>query len=345
VANKATLTIGITADTAAAVANLKSTEQAVKGYATAADDATKKTRDVSGGIETVGGVAGGATTGLRDMSDAIAMAGFPELAAGMGVTATALESLDGAATLYQAAQEGLTKSVAFFDGVMKALRLTILTNPIFLIAAVIVAIIAVVVILYMKVDWFRDLVDAAFHAIWSAIKFVYDWVKDHWQLLLTILTGPFGAAVWLITSNWDSIKAVILAVWEWIRDNFDKVKDWLKAPFEAAKTAIKAVFDWLKDKIDWVMDKIEGLKDAAGGIVDAVTPWSVPGMPAAAVAAPGVARAPAPRAATAGGPITINVTTSGLGASAPEIQRAVANALRGYTRRNGPLDIPVRQAG
>jgi hypothetical protein len=339
VANKATLTIDIAANTAAATANLKSTEAAVKAYGDAADTAAKKTRDVSGGIETVGGVAGGATTGLRDMSDAIAMAGFPELAAGMGVTATALESLDGAATLYAAAQEGLSKAVAVFDGIMKALRLTLLTNPIFLIAAVIVAIIAVVVILYMKVDWFRELVDKAFDAIWNAIKFVYDWVKNNWPLLLAILTGPFGMAVWLIVNNWDTIKAAVLAVWEWIRDNFDKVKGWLTAPFEAAKTAIKAVFDWLKEKVDWILDKIEGLKDAAGGILDAVNPFS---MVTGAVTAPAVARAPAARTTTAGGPVTINVTTTGLGASAPEIQRAVANALRGYTSRNGPLDIPVR---
>lgn len=39
----------------------------------------------------------------------------------------------------------------------------------------------------------------------------------------------------------------------------------------------------------------------------------------------------------------VNVTTSGLGADAPEIQRAVVTALRRWTVRNGPLDVPVRQ--
>ena len=93
VAGKAQLTIDVTATTAGAVADLDKAKAAVRDYGDAADTATKQSKDVSGAIDSVGGVAGGATTGLRDMSDAIAMAGFPELAAGMGVTATALESV------------------------------------------------------------------------------------------------------------------------------------------------------------------------------------------------------------------------------------------------------------
>jgi hypothetical protein len=37
------------------------------------------------------------------------------------------------------------------------------------------------------------------------------------------------------------------------------------------------------------------------------------------------------------GNVTINITTTGLGADAPQIQRAVVQALRGYTTRNGPI--------
>jgi hypothetical protein len=40
--------------------------------------------------------------------------------------------------------------------------------------------------------------------------------------------------------------------------------------------------------------------------------------------------------------VNIHVHTDGLGASNPQIQRGVANALRAYTRRNGPLDIAVK---
>ena len=55
----------------------------------------------------------------------------------------------------------MSKAVVFFDGVMKALKLTILTNPIFIIAAIIIAIGAAFVIAYMKCETFRNIVDAA----------------------------------------------------------------------------------------------------------------------------------------------------------------------------------------
>ena len=40
-----------------------------------------------------------------------------------------------------------------------------------------------------------------------------------------------------------------------------------------------------------------------------------------------------------GGDIHITVNTTGLGADAPQIQRAVVQALRGYAARNGPPSL------
>src|SRR4029078_10586354 len=142
------LAVRVIADASDAVSGLDKAAHAVDDYGDAAKNAAKQTRDISGGIESVGGVAGGATTGLRDMSDAVAMAGFPQLAAGMQVAAVGLESLDGAATLYKAAQEGATKAAAMFDKGLKIMKGTILANPIFLIAAIIIAIGVALVIAY-----------------------------------------------------------------------------------------------------------------------------------------------------------------------------------------------------
>jgi len=345
VAGKAQLRIDVTATTAGAVADLDKAKLAVRDYGDAADTATKQSKDVSGAIDSVGGVAGGATTGLRDMSDAIAMAGFPELAAGMGVTATALESLDGAATLYKAAQEGLSKAVVFFDGVMKALKLTILTNPIFIIAAIIIAIGAAFVLAYTKCETFRNIVDGAVDAVWGTIKTVYNWVKDNWPLLLTILTGPFGLMVAVIIKNRDSIWDAIKAVFNWIDDTWHKISGWLSAPFKAAWDVIKPIFDKIEGAIGTVVELIKKIK------FPSLPSWlpgdfmqGKSGGTAAGFAAPGVARASSAAATTStgGGGVTINVTTTGLGADAPQIQRAVVAALRGHTSRNGPLDIPVR---
>lgn len=337
-AGKAQLTIDVTATTASAVADLDKAKAAVRDYGDAADTATKQSKDVSGAIDSVGGVAGGATTGLRDMSDAIAMAGFPELAAGMGVTATALESLDGAATLYAAAQEGLSKAVVFFDGVMKALKLTILTNPIFIIAAIIIAIGAAFVIAYMKCETFRNIVDGAVDAVWNTIKTVYNWVKDNWPLLLTILAGPFGLAIALIIKHRDTIWDAIKAVYNWIKDTWDAISGFLSAPFTAAWGAIKGVFD----KIHGAIDAVIG---ALGRIKFPKLPSWLPGDfmqksgPApAGYAVPGVARAPATRTgSSSSSPMVVNINVTPLSGNPYMLGRQIARTINRATFIDGPL--------
>jgi phage-related protein len=339
---KAHLEIEILADASQALSGLNKAEAAVKEYGDAASTATRQSRDVSGAIDSVGGVAGGATTGLRDMSDAIAMAGFPELAAGMGVTATALESLDGAATLYAAAQEGLTKVVGIFNGVMQALKLTILTNPIFIIAAIIIAIGAAFVIAYMKCETFRNIVDAAFDVILGAVKAVWNWITNNWPLLLGILGGPFGLAVALIIRYRDDIWDAIRAVWDWISSNWSKISGWLTAPFRTAWDTISGIFDKIRNAIDTVMDLIGKIKFPSPPswipIIGGKASFAAPGV--AHIATRGVAATTGPSGST----VNITVNAGGLGANSPQIQRAVVNALRGYVARNGALDVPVRTA-
>lgn len=339
-AGKAALTIDVTATTAGAVADLDKAKLAVKGYGDAADTATKQSRDVAGGINTVGSVAGGATTGLRDMSDAVAMAGFPELSAAMGVAAVGLESLDGAATLYAAAQEGLSKAVAFFDGILKALKLTILTNPIFIIAAVIIAIGAAFVLAYMKCETFRNIVDGAVDAVWNTIQTVYNWVRDNWPLLLTILTGPFGLMVSVIIKHRDSIWDAIKAVYNWIDDTWHQIAGWLSAPFKTAWETISGIVDKIKSAVQGAIDIIAKIKFPSlpswlpGDFMQGKSaPAAV--YSAAAFAAPGVAGRAGMSTSSAVGGITINVS----GALDPDaVARQIQRILTGRSRRVGGVN-------
>jgi len=331
---KAQLTIDVTASTGDAVGDLKKVETAVERYGDAAHTATKQSRDVSGAIDSVGGVAGGATTGLRDMSDAIAMAGFPELAAGMQVAAVGLESLDGAATLYAAAQEGLTKAVGFFDGVLKFLRTTILTNPIFLMAAVVIAIGAAFVLAYKNCETFRNIVDGAVDAVWNTIKTVYNWVKDNWPLLLTILTGPFGLMVSVIIKHRDSIWDAIKAVYNWIRDTWDAVSGFLSAPIKAAWDTIKGIVDKITGAIQDVLDLIGKIKIPKGvtDFIGSINPFAVAPSPAAFAAPSVAARGMSSSSSSAAGGVTINVT----GALDPDaVARQIDRILSGRSRRVG----------
>lgn len=106
---------------------------------------------------------------------------------------------------------------------MKAFRLlslSLLTNPVFLIIAAIVLLAIGFVILYKRSETFRNIIGkvgeafkTAMDAIASAAVFVFEWVKKNWPLLLAILAGPFGLAVFFIHKYWDQISGFFTGVW------------------------------------------------------------------------------------------------------------------------------------
>jgi len=61
---------------------------------------------------------------------------------------------------------------------------------------------------------------ATFKWLQGAVRDTLDWLKTHWPLVLTILTGPFGLAVTIIAKNWDKIKHGVRAAFDAIVDLF-----------------------------------------------------------------------------------------------------------------------------
>lgn len=150
-------------------------------------------------------------------------------------------------------------------------NIAMMANPVGLIILAIVALIAIFVLLWQKCDWFRNFWIGAWNVIWGAIKFVWDWVKDNWPLLLVIITGPIGWAVGIIIAYWDEIKAGFRAV-----VNF--IVEWVGrflAPFVAIRDRIREVGIW--------QTLVDGFKAAINFIIGAwnrldfsLGPWSIP---------------------------------------------------------------------
>jgi hypothetical protein len=65
-------------------------------------------------------------------------------------------------------------------------------------------------------DTIREATIVVFNAVKGAIETAFNWVRDNWPLLLGIITGPIGMAVYLVTHYWESIKAGFTAVKDWI---------------------------------------------------------------------------------------------------------------------------------
>lgn len=165
-------------------------------------------------------------TGIVSFVDANQSWLIPTVAA-IGAIVLAIKAWQLASAAWIVIQEAATVAQLAFNFAMSA-------NPIGLIVIAIAALVAGVILAYKKVDWFRELVDAfakgavdafmwivdAVKQVWDSIKFAYDWVKDNWPLLLAIITGPFGLAVYAIIKYWDEIKAGVRGVIESIRGFF-----------------------------------------------------------------------------------------------------------------------------
>lgn len=320
----------VTAGVQGAVADMAKTSGAITDVGKSADGASSRMSKVHEGIGSTGDTAAMATTGLRDLGGAMQTMGGTAGSVGTAMVSmsTAFEAMDGAATLYAAAQSAASGAATVFNGVMKALRVTLLTNPIFLIAAVIIGIAVALVIAYKKSETFRNIVQSAFKGVLAVIRAVWSWIKGNWPLLLAILIGPIGLAVAWIIRNWSTVKASVSSVVSFIRQVWGVLTGILTAPFRIAWSVISGIFSSIRSAIQGVIDLIGRIKIPH---ID-LNPFTS----SAAVAAPGVARAaPAtPAARAGGGGVTINVT----GALDPEgVARQIRRILDSSDRRGGRL--------
>lgn len=216
-----------------------------------------------------------------------------------------------ASTVAEKAAAAASKAMAAAQWLLNA---ALTANPIGLVVAAIVGLIAVLILAWKKSDTFRKIVTGAFNAVMGAAKAVWDWIKKNWPLLLAILLGPFGP--------------VFLAVVK----NFDTVKEGISKAFGAIKTVIQPVIDLfgaLWTAIQKVIDLIGKIK------IPKIKLPHIPGLsavvPTAAPAVPGLRTA---RTSTPVG--SASLTSSGLtvniyGALDPQqtgryVQRLVHNA-------------------
>lgn len=127
------------------------------------------------------------------------------------------------------------------------------------------------VLAYNKVGWFRDFVNATFrtvslvvtttfHAITTVIGDVITWVRGHWQLVLGILTGPFGLAIAWIATHMDTVKTIFHNIVGAIGTALSTVGQVISAPFKLGFDLIAMLWN-----------------DTLGGISFTLPSW-IPGL-------------------------------------------------------------------
>jgi phage-related protein len=148
-------------------------------------------------------------------------------AAALGILTAAFVAYKVALVITTIASWGLSAATLAWAGV------------IVLIVAAIVGIAVALVYAYRKFGWFRAAVDAVWKAVKvgaravldffrktlpDAIGVAIDWIRGHWKLLVAILAGPFGLAVYAIYKHFDQIKHGATAMVDWITRLLDFVR-------------------------------------------------------------------------------------------------------------------------
>jgi hypothetical protein len=107
-----------------------------------------------------------------------------------------------------------------------------------------------------------------FHAITSAVSATLGWIKAHWPLLVSILTGPIGAAVVYITRHWSQIRAGVSNVLSWIRSNWRTILSILTGPVGAAVIYVSSHFGQIRTAASRA---VSGVRGAFSSVYGAIT--------------------------------------------------------------------------
>jgi hypothetical protein len=263
------------------------------------------------------------------------------LGAVIGGLAVAIIAVNAATTAWAATTKAAAAIQAAFNAIMAA-------NPIFLIGAAIVAVIAILVLLQKEFGIFDGVirvVGAAFGAVWGAIKSVFDWVKNNWPLILAVITGPFGLAIAFVVKFKDDIMGVFSLIYNGIKATMGFVADVISAPFKAAFRAVASLWNNTIGKLSF---KVPSWVPGIGG-----SGFDVPDIPMLAeggiVTGPTLAMIgeagpeaviPLSKMGGMGGGITVNVN-GGISTS-QEISQAIVKALQNYVYQSGPVPINTR---
>lgn len=168
----------------------------------------------------------------------------------------------------------------------------IAANPIILVIA---AIIAAIILLWNKCEWFRNLVMGLFEGIknavitvWNNIKAVWDIVQPYFvalwegikaslQPVIESLMGAFQAAWEFIKTIWDLVQPYFAAIWENIKAVFSVVSEILGTYFRVAWEVIKAVWDVVVQYFGAIWENIKIIFSVVGTVIGSFfqTAWTI----------------------------------------------------------------------
>jgi hypothetical protein len=188
-----------------------------------------------------------------------------------------------------------------------------------------------------------DLLKGVFNALWSTVKTVFNWVTNNWPLLLAIITGPFGLALYAIYKFKDSIIGALQGVKDFAVTIFDGI-------IGAYKTVMNGVLGLMESGINKAITglnvSLDAVDKAAGPLVNFgdVGSVSIPRL-----ADGGIVTGPTLALIGEAGPEAV-IPLNRMGSMGNTFNvyvqgadpQAVVKALQDYNRTAGPIPVNTR---
>ena len=161
------------------------------------------------------------------------------------------------------------KFIGIIKAVGLALKVAFTANPVGLIIAAIVAVIAIFVLLYKKCEWFRKGVDKAWKAIKEGFKATWTWIKNKFQALMEL-----GAKVWAKIKEYKALFIPFIGIFVVLYQKCEWFRNGVNAVWKAIKNAFTNTWQWIKDKFNALLEigsnAWNGLKNSATAIIDKI---------------------------------------------------------------------------
>lgn len=120
-------------------------------------------------------------------------------------------------------------------------------NPIGIVVVAIAALIAGLILAYKHSETFRKAVDGMV----AVMKPAWEWIKEHWKLLASIIAGPVVA---------------IILFRDKIRDALNAVKNFFASFYQNVKDKLGQAASWVRDKASNIVEFIKGIPGKIGEI-------------------------------------------------------------------------------
>lgn len=202
--------------------------------------------------------------------------------AGVALFALTIKGVTLATEAYTAIQSAARTATIVWAAAQRLLNITFLGFPLVWIIAAVIAVVAIIVILYTKCAWFRD----AVAAVWGAIKAVFQAAANviigivRWlvanigtilKVISVVLFGPFAVAFLLLNRffpGWiGTLFGWFTRIPGQIASALANVSHAISAPFIAGFQIIK---DAVGAVVDWVGEKLGGIGRVIGDVVGRV---------------------------------------------------------------------------